>query len=105
MYISKCHPKKIFTSKTIKNFNPNEIPKIFLHISDMHISNTRSEKTDGSLLFLNSLIKYNPDFIILTGDLVDNFKGKSRWHRVGIQNEEDWNIYNKEYKNIIKKSI
>ena len=102
-HIPKYHPKKTFTSKTIKNFNPDEIPKIFLHITDTHLSKTRPEKTDGSLLFLNSLIKYNPDFIILTGDLVDNFKGKSRWHRVGIQNEEDWNIYNKEYKNIIKK--
>ena len=105
MYIPKYHPKKIFTSKTIKNFNPNEIPKIFLHISDMHISNTRSEKTDGSLLFLNSLLNYNPDLIILTGDVVDNFKGKSRWHRVGIQNEEDWNIYNKEVKKMLSKYL
>ena len=96
-HIPKYHKSKEFISKNTKSFNSNEEPKIFLHITDIHLSKTRPAKTDGSLLFLSSILNYEPDFIVMTGDLVDNFRGEFHWHRVGIQNDDDWNIINNIY--------
>ena len=102
-FIPKYHQPKTFFSKTNKNFNSNEEPKIFLHLTDIHISKTRPAKSDGSLIFLSSILKYEPDFILLTGDIVDNFRGEFHWHRVGIQNDDDWNIYNKAVKKMMSR--
>ena len=73
-------------------FNSEEQPIIFLHLTDIHLSKSRPSKSDGSLLFLSSILNYEPDFIAMTGDLADNFRGEYYWHRVGIQNDDDWNI-------------
>ena len=102
-YIPKYHPSKIFTSKNNKIFNSTSEPLIFLHLTDIHLSKSRPAKTDGALTFLTSILKYEPDFILLTGDIVDNFRGEYHWHRVGIQNDDDWNIYNKAFKKMISK--
>ena len=102
-YIPKYHPSKLFISKNSEGFNSDEGPKLFLHLTDLHLSKTRPAKADGSLIFLTSILNYNPDFILLTGDVVDNFRGYYHWHRVGIQNDEDWNIYEKSFKSMISK--
>ena len=102
-YIPKYHKPKLFNSKNIKRFNSSEAPIIFLHLTDLHLSKTRPEKSDGSLLFVSSILNYNPNFIILTGDVVDNFRGEFHWHRVGIQNEDDWNIYQKSLQKMLSK--
>ena len=102
-YIPKYHKPKIFISKNINNFDSNIEPTIFLHMTDLHLSKTRPSKSDGSLLFLTSILNYEPNFIILTGDVVDNFRGVFHWHRVGIQSKEDWNIYHKAFIKMISK--
>jgi len=102
-FIPKYREPKIFNSKNNKSFNSDEQPTIFLHITDIHLSKSRPTKSDGSLLFLSSILNYEPDFITMTGDLADNFRGEYHWHRVGIQNDDDWNIYNKAYKKMISK--
>ena len=102
-YIPKYHESKIFVSKNNKEFNSTSEPLIFLHLTDIHLSKSRPAKTDGALTFLTSILKYEPDFILLTGDIVDNFRGEYHWHRVGIQNDDDWNIYNKAFKKMISK--
>ena len=102
-YIPKYHKPKIFISKNINNFDSNIEPSIFLHMTDLHLSKTRPSKSDGSLLFLTSILNYEPNFIILTGDVVDNFRGVFHWHRVGIQSKEDWNIYHKAFIKMISK--
>ena len=90
--IPEYHSSKTFTSKvTNRPFNPDYIPKIFIHTTDLHISLNRPHRLDGSSIFLNSLYEYNPDCFLLTGDYVDNFKKHSR---LGTQNTEDWKIYN-----------
>ena len=90
--IPEYHSVKIFTSKKANTpFDPNYIPKIFIHTTDIHITLNRPHRLDGSSIFLSSLYEYNPDFFILTGDYVDNFKKNSR---LGTQNMEDWKIYN-----------
>ena len=85
------HYAKTFTSKiSIKPFSSDYNIKIFLHTTDLHITDSQSKKIDGSSIFLTSFMEYNPNFIILTGDIVDNFKGK----RLGSQNINHWKIYN-----------
>ena len=39
----------------------------------------------------------------MTGDIPDNFRGNYHWHRVGIQNEDDWDIYSKSFKKMISR--
>jgi predicted MPP superfamily phosphohydrolase len=51
----------------------------------------KKERTDGSSIFMMSLIEYNPDLFLLTGDYVDNVK---KGEEVGYQNLEEWKIYN-----------
>lgn len=102
-FIQKYHSPKIFISKKAKSFNSDYTPEIFLHISDIHLTNNNPLRLDGSLIFLNSVLNYNPDLILLTGDMVDNFKGKRNWARIGIQSNEDWVIFNKTAKKMFSK--
>ena len=102
-YIPKYHQPKIFTSKNDRAFKSNEEPLIFIHIADLHLSKSRPAKTDGALLFLTTILKYEPSFILMTGDIPDNFRGNYHWHRVGIQNEDDWDIYSKSFKKMISR--
>ena len=88
--IPQYHPSKIFTSKNIPDFEFNKDPIILIHTTDLHMSITRKERTDGSSILLMSLCEYNPDLFLLTGDYVDNIK---KGQKMGEQNIEDWKIY------------
>ena len=98
------HPAKTFHSKNIDSFNPNYEPKILFHLTDTHTNtnNRPSLKKNGSYIFLNSFIKYKPDLILSTGDVVDNFIDSSHLIKVGAQRERDWSEYNKTIRSIIK---
>ena len=87
--IPKYHSSKIFTSK--KNLVFNQDPIILLHTTDIHISINKKQRTDGSSIFMMSLIEYNPDLVLLTGDYVDNIK---EGQNMGCQNLDEWKIYN-----------
>ena len=66
------HSPKIFKSKKSKdNFNTNYIPKILFHLTDTHTNTHRGSrlKKNGTIIFLNSFIKYEPDLILSTGDI------------------------------------
>ena len=96
------HSAKTFTSKnSTKSFNSSYIPKIFIHLTDIHITLNIPQRLDGSNIFLNSIYEYKPDFFILTGDIVDNLVGKNK--AMGGQNEEDWDIYNRTVRNFLSK--
>ena len=71
-----------------------------IHTTDIHISTTRMERTDGSSIFILSLCEYNPDIVLMTGDYVDNSK---QGEKMGIQNLEDWKMYNSTVRNVFKK--
>jgi hypothetical protein len=87
--IPEYHSQKIFTSKQKLDYNND--PIIFIHTTDIHISINKKERTDGSSIFMMSLIEYNPDLFLLTGDYVDNVK---KGEEVGYQNLEEWKMYN-----------
>ena len=87
--IPENHSKKVFTSKEKTTFEKD--PIILLHTTDIHISIKKSERTDGSSIFMMSLCEYNPDLVLLTGDYVDNFDNTQQ---MGLQNLEEWKIYN-----------
>ena len=96
--IPQYHSKKTFTSKNISDFVFSKDPIIFIHTTDLHISTTRKERTDGSSIFLISLYEYNPDLFLLTGDYVDNVKKGEEFSQ---QNLEEWKIYNTTIRNIL----
>ena len=98
--IPEYHPAKIITSKNGKNFVFDKDPIIMIHTTDIHISTTRMERTDGSSIFILSLCEYNPDIVLMTGDYVDNSK---QGEKMGIQNLEDWKMYNSTVRNVFKK--
>ena len=102
-YFQYYHPAQIFTSKPKTKWNSDYIPLIFTHITDIHLSSFLKYKTDGSLIFLYEFFsKYKPDFILNSGDVVDNYES-SFWPKVGSQNEEDWEIYNRTLKKELDK--
>ena len=98
--IPQYHSKKTFRSKQIPDFQFNQDPIILIHTTDLHISTTRKERTDGSSVVLFSLCEYNPDLFLLTGDYVDNVK---QGQRMGEQNLEDWKMYNSIVRNFLLK--
>ena len=98
--IPEYHPAKIITSKNVTNFIFEQDPIIMIHTTDIHISTTRMERTDGSSIFILSLCEYNPDIVLMTGDYVDNSK---QGEKMGIQNLEDWKMYNSTVRNVFKK--
>ena len=98
--IPEYHPAKIINSKNGTNFIFDQDPIIMIHTTDIHISTTRMERTDGSSIFILSLCEYNPDIVLMTGDYVDNSK---QGEKMGIQNLEDWKMYNSTVRNVFKK--
>ena len=98
--IPQYHSERIFTSKNKSNFEFNNDPIILLHTTDIHISENRKQRTDGSSIFLMSLCEYNPDLVLLTGDYIDNVK---KGENLGMQNLEEWKIYNSSIKNVLLK--
>ena len=102
-FFPQYHPTKTFHSKGKNSFDSNYEPKILFHITDTHTNtnNASTLKKNGSFIFLNSFIKYKPDLILSTGDVVDNFKDSSHFIKVGAQRKRDWEIYN----NTIKKLL
>ena len=95
------HPSQKFYSKNPKEpWNSNSIPKIFFHISDIHISSYLGYKTNGSIDYLSDFLDYNPNLILISGDVVDNYE-KKNFPKVGSQMKKDWDLYS----NIIKKKF
>ena len=100
--IPEYHSAKTFTSKiSNESFDSNYNPKIFIHLTDIHISQYKSNRLDGSSIFMMSIIEYKPDFFITTGDLVDNFGGTIQ--RLGMQQKNEWKIYNSAIRNFLSK--
>ena len=94
------HPPQTFYSKDPKVWNSEYNPKIFMHMSDIHISFYLGYRTNGSTDYFSEFLDYNPNFIINSGDVVDSYE-ESYWPKVGSQWPGDWGIYN----NTIKKNI
>ena len=91
------HPSSKLLSKISSiPFDSDYNPKIFLHFSDIFLSQGLPRKLDSSLLFLKSFLEYKPDLILITGNVVDNYKGSSEKSSIkpGCQSPEDWKIYN-----------
>ena len=97
------YPQK-FKSKPKKEWNSNYVPLIFSHITDVHISSFKSSKTDCSLIYLEEFFnKYKPDFILSTGDIVDNYETMYKFTKLGSQSLLEWELYNKTLKRILDK--
>ena len=97
------HPPKTYISKSPKEpWNSDYTPKIFLHMTDIHISFYLGFRTNGSTDYFSDFLKYNPDLILNSGDVVDSYE-ESYWPKVGSQWPSDWGIYSETIKKNISK--
>ena len=95
------HPAQTFYSKNPREpWDSDFIPKIFFHLSDIHISSFIEFKTKGSLDYLSEFLDYKPNLILISGDVADNYE-KKNFPKVGSQWKNDWELYS----NIIKKKF
>jgi len=78
------HPPQTFYSKDPNVWNSEYNPKIFMHMSDIHISFYLGYRTNGSIDYFSEFLDFNPDFIINSGDVVDSYE-ESNWPKVGSQ--------------------
>lgn len=85
-------------------FNNSKDPIILAHLTDTHISYINSERISIFQQLIKILEKINPELIILTGDIVDNYDHIS-FPRFGDQHEENWQIYKKEISKLTNKPI
>ena len=95
LLIPTYHPSiKIFSKTSSTYFDSDYNPQIFLHFSDIFLSEGTPRKSDVSLLLLKSFLDYNPDLILITGNVVDNYKGKTEKGTLkpGCQSPDDWKL-------------
>ena len=101
--VPKYHSAKIFNSKKSPSpFNAKSIPKILLHMTDIHVSHRNPSKTNDSITFIKELIKYEPNLILKTGDIVDNYE-EWKFQSFGAQRKPDWEVYNNSVKKLLSK--
>ena len=94
---------KLFHSKKSKlSFDPNYIPRILLHITDIHISRRKPLRTNDSISFIKEILEYKPDLILTTGDIVDNYE-EWKYQAFGAQRKPDWDLYNNTVKQLLSK--
>ncbi|KAK8838184.1 Transmembrane protein 62 [Tritrichomonas musculus] len=91
-------PKKsksviIHSSKT--KFNNSKDPIVFAQLSDTHINTLRPKSIETFRQTIKLVQSYSPEFIIHTGDIVDNYDSTS-FPRYGVQSEANWEVYKKE---------
>lgn len=80
----------VHSSKT--QFNNSENPIVFAHITDSHINTIRPESIMAYSEMVRLIKAVSPEFIIHTGDMVDNYDSLSML-RYGDQDERSWVIY------------
>ena len=97
------HPPKTYISKNPKEpWNSDYTPKIFLHMTDIHISFYLGYRTNSSTNYFSEFLKYYPDLILNSGDVVDSYE-ESYWPKVGSQWPYDWGMYAETIKKNISK--
>lgn len=88
---------RILSSNEI--FDTSKNPVVFAHLSDTHINYLNQDSIESFRKVISIINSYSPEFIVLTGDIVDNYDSTS-FPRYGDQFEENWNIYQHEISNI-----
>ena len=97
LFPKKTKEIKIYSSRALIN---NSIdPLIFAHVSDVHINSLHLDSINSFKKTLNIIKNISPEFVVVTGDIVDNYDSL-KFPRYGEQNEESWQIYRKELNNI-----
>ncbi|KAK8872237.1 Transmembrane protein 62 [Tritrichomonas musculus] len=96
LFPKKTKEIKIDSSRSLMN---NSIdPIIFAHVSDVHINSLHLNSINSFKKTFNVIKNISPEFVVLTGDIVDNYDSL-KIPRYGEQNEESWKIYKKELNN------
>ena len=60
-------------------FNSSEDPSYFVHLTDVHVNSLKQEQTSHYQQALKVIEELNPQMVITTGDLVDNWGTNPVW--------------------------
>lgn len=93
--LSFCFPKttkKVTIFSSSAKYDASKDPIIFAHVSDTHINVFRPKSVTTFYKTIELINSYSPDFIIHTGDIVDNYDS-IKIPRYAIQNQDSWKIY------------
>ena len=90
---AKADKATIYSSNS--KFNKSIDPIVFAHITDTHINTLRPSSIDAFRQIIKLVRLYSPEFIIHTGDIVDNYDSLS-FPRYGDQSEANWKVYRDE---------
>lgn len=93
----KTDKKVIFTSQT--PYNSSKDPIVFAHLTDIHINRLTPASVTSFQTTVSILKSYAPEFIVISGDITDNYEPPSN-PRYGDEIEENWQIYKREISNI-----
>lgn len=89
----RYHPAvKYHSAAPVKPWNTTEDPKIFLHVSDIHLAKAEFHKRASTRSLIYTMKALKPDFHLVTGDFVDNY-GEKNWPKIGKQVREDWELW------------
>ena len=94
-FIFPMKTAKVTILSSANQFDTSKDPIIFAHLSDTHISYINKKSVDSFQNAISLIKSYSPEFIVLTGDIVDNYDSTS-FPRYGDQIEENWKIYQRE---------
>lgn len=97
LYLTKFNytVKHVYVNENAPLYNYSNKPVIIAQISDVH----SSEHFPNATKWLNKSLRYahekiNPSWVLLSGDLVDNYVGHKS-PTISIQTESHWILYNK----------
>ena len=91
----KYHPSQIFVSlKEKHHFDLIEEPLIFSHLTDIHLSLVKPDRTELLRKMLDKIKEYKVNMNIFTGDYVHNYE-KKLFPKVGSQVLKDWVLLQK----------
>ena len=91
--------KKVNIISSSSTFNISKDPLLFTHVTDTHINTLRQNSIDSFRKTFNLIRNFKPEFVVFTGDIVDNYDSTSH-PRYGEQSEANWKIYQEETANI-----
>lgn len=90
---------KIVIFSSTEHYNSSKDPVVFAHLTDIHINRLTPASVESFQHTVSLLKMYHPDFVVISGDITDNYEPPSN-PRYGDEIEENWQIYQREISNI-----
>jgi predicted MPP superfamily phosphohydrolase len=88
-FFPRYHPAQVYNSQPAAPWNASADPMIIVHATDIHLAASEPAKILSCRVLLQYMNFYQPDFHIISGDIIDDY-GEKNWPKIGRQIPEDW---------------